>query len=64
MFGMFIITISTCKINSSNASHVYKDCLTYQAKRLQANYRRRLHNDLTKHLVPLLQELVCHLSAG
>ena len=39
------------------------ECLTYQAERLQANNRRRLHSDSTKHLVPLLQELVCHPSA-
>ena len=40
------------------------ECLTYQAKRLQANNRRLLHSNSTKHLVPLLQELVCHPSAG
>ena len=47
-------------------SHVYKECLTCQAERLQANNCRRLHNNSTKHhsLVPLLQELVCHPSAG
>ena len=36
------------------------ECLTCQAERLQVNNR----SDSTKHLVPLLQELVCHPSAG
>ena len=40
------------------------ECLTCQAEGLQANNRRRLHGDSTKHLVPLLEELVCHPSAG
>ena len=39
-------------------------CLTCQVERLQANTHRRLHSDSTKHLVALLQELVCHPSAG
>ena len=70
MFGMFIIKISTRKINSSRMrQHVYKqamECLTCQAERLQANNRRRLHSNSAKHhsLIPLLQELVCHPSAG
>ena len=40
------------------------ECLTCQAERLQANNHRRLHSDSTKHLVSLLQELICHTSAG
>ena len=40
------------------------ECLTCQAERLQANNCRQLHSNSTKHLVPLLQELVCHPSAG
>ena len=40
------------------------ECLTCQAERLQANNRRQLHSNSTKHLVPLLQEHVCHPSAG
>ena len=61
MFGMFIITISTCKINSSRMRHTAMECLTYCTKLKDC---RQLHSNSTKYLVPLLQELVCHPSAG
>ena len=41
-----------------HVGYLVKACL------LQANNRRRLHSDSTKHLVPLLQELICNTSAG